>query len=307
LLRAARRNGVEVIWDLFHYGYPRDLDILSDKFVARYADYVQAAAKYLRARTEGTLYITPVNEPSFLAWAGGEAQLFRPFLRGAGWELKVQLARAAILGAEAVWAVDPDAVIVSVDPTCRVALPWGREDLRQEQEHFNEHVVFQSWDLVCGRLCPELGGSRRHLGVPGINYYWTAQWELHRAGVALDDDDPRRVPLREIVRDVWTRYGGKLLITETSHKPERRGEWITEVTNEALALWREGVPLQGVCLYPVLGMPEWHAPEDWTCMGLWDIQYQDGSYDRIPCEPAHLALARAAQKLEHAAPRVSAY
>ena len=31
-VEASRRYGVDVIWDLFHYGYPEDLDPFSDEF-----------------------------------------------------------------------------------------------------------------------------------------------------------------------------------------------------------------------------------------------------------------------------------
>src|SRR5205823_6568889 len=36
LLRAARDTGTQVIWDLCHYGWPDDLDVLSPAFVRRF-------------------------------------------------------------------------------------------------------------------------------------------------------------------------------------------------------------------------------------------------------------------------------
>lgn len=35
MLRAARESGTQVIWDLFHYGWPEELDILPE-FVQRF-------------------------------------------------------------------------------------------------------------------------------------------------------------------------------------------------------------------------------------------------------------------------------
>src|SRR5436305_870912 len=35
MLEAARREGVQVVWDLFHYGWPDNLDIFSAAFVDR--------------------------------------------------------------------------------------------------------------------------------------------------------------------------------------------------------------------------------------------------------------------------------
>ena len=77
-LEAARREGMEVIWDLFHYGYPRGLDLLGSAFPDRFADYCHAVARHIGARTEGPCYFTPINEPSFMAFAGGRCGAVRP-------------------------------------------------------------------------------------------------------------------------------------------------------------------------------------------------------------------------------------
>jgi hypothetical protein len=308
-VEAARRQGVEVIWDLFHYGYPQDLDPWSDEFAKRFAEYCYAVGRYIASRTDGTCAFTPVNEPSFMAYAGGERGLFAPHASGRGWDLKVALTRAAIEGIDALWAACPGARIVNADPLCRVACPVDRPDLEEEVRDFNERLVFQSWDMLCGRLLPELGGSRAHLDVVGINYYWTNQWEWGAAARAdgvippLADDDPRRWPLAALVRSVWDRYGGEVMITETSHIGDHRGHWLEEVARESEALLVEGVPLRGVCLYPILGMPEWHDPGIWTPMGLWDpVCHRNPGEGRLICEPMLEALrsVRHVDALHHA-------
>ena len=45
--QAQRRHQILPIWDLCHYGYPDDLDPLSDVFVDRFARYARAAARYV--------------------------------------------------------------------------------------------------------------------------------------------------------------------------------------------------------------------------------------------------------------------
>jgi beta-glucosidase/6-phospho-beta-glucosidase/beta-galactosidase len=292
-VEAARENDVEVIWDLFHYGYPDDLDLFSDEFPRRFADYCYACANFIAPRTDGICYFTPVNEPSFFAWAAGDAALFAPHQTGRSFELKAQLARAAIQGIDAIRTVCPHARIVNADPWCHVVPPRGKRDLGQRAERFNQGAVYQSWDMLAGRLLPELGGSRSHLDVIGINYYWTNQWELDRPEAALSDTDPRRWGLSDVVRAVWERYGGDLLITETAHRDEMRPAWIREVAAEIEIALDEGIPVRGVCLYPVLGMPEWHAPEEWTRMGLWDLIPQSPTLGRVPCDPALEALGEA--------------
>jgi hypothetical protein len=68
-VRAAEKYNIDVIWDLFHYGYPEGLDLFSDEFPRRFADYCHAAAEYICRNHRGPCYFTPVNEPSFFSWA----------------------------------------------------------------------------------------------------------------------------------------------------------------------------------------------------------------------------------------------
>jgi hypothetical protein len=297
---AARRNSVEVIWDLFHYGYPLHVDLWSDDFPKRFADYCYAVGRYICERTEGVCLFTPINEPSFMAYAGGEKGLFAPYGEGRGWELKVALVRGAIAGIDALWAACAGARIVNVDPLCRVACPANRPDLEPQAQDFNERLVFQAWDMLAGRLLPELGGSPAHLDIVGVNYYWTNQWELGVQPTAdgrippLPENDPRRVSLRDLVRCAWERYGGEIMITETAHIGDQRAGWLLEVAAESEALLRDGVPLRGVCLYPILGMPEWHESDVWTPMGLWDpVCLRDVAGERLICTPMYEALQSA--------------
>lgn len=276
---AAQRHGIEVIWDLFHYGYPSGLDLFGEEFPARFAAYCTAVAQF-SGRQRGRHFFTPINEPSFFAWAAGEVARFAPHQTGRAYELKVALARAALRGIDAIRAVLPEARIVNVDPLCHVALPHDRPDLDEAVRHFNDTAVWESWDMLAGRLRPELGGSRRHLDIVGVNYYWTNQWELGRDECPLDEHDPRRRPLSELIAAVHARYGGDILLTETAHVDDLRPTWLAYVVAETKKLLRRGVPLRGICLYPILGMPEWHAPEQWVKMGLWDLR---------PCEANGLA------------------
>lgn len=291
-VEASLRHEIDVIWDLFHYGYPDRINLFAPDFAQQFADYCYAAGKYLCARTSSPCYFTPVNEPSFFAWAAGEVGHFAPHAKNRGKELKVALARAAIEGINAIRAAVPHPRFVNVDPMCHVVAPAGRQDLEYEAALFNSTWVYESWDMLCGRLYPELGGSPEHLDIVGMNYYWTNQWELGRDREPLKNDDPRLVPLRHLVRKVWERYGTDLLITETTHVHEYRPGWVRYVANEAKALLEDGVPLRGVCLYPILGMPEWHSPE-WTPMGLWDLVHQEGRLIREVCEPMLRELQRA--------------
>ncbi len=292
-LAASAKHGIELIHDLFHFGYPEHIDLFSADFPKRFADYCHAVARHIAEQTTGDHYFTPINEPSYFAWAAGEVGLFAPHAEGRSWELKVKLIEAAIKGINAIRAACPAARIVNVDPVCRVAAPPNRPDLLGEVEHFNSRVVFQSWDMLCGRLLPELGGSREHLDIIGVNYYWTNQWEWGNGGTPLCGDDPRCAPISQLLRAVWRRYGGDLMITETGHADGMRAMWLRELIAEVKTTLEAGMPLRGVCLYPVLGMPEWHSRNEWAQMGLWNLEARDGKLERLPHAPMMEALLEA--------------
>jgi beta-glucosidase/6-phospho-beta-glucosidase/beta-galactosidase len=296
-LYASQQHDIEVIWDLFHYGYPQGLDLFSEDFPKIFSDYCYAAAEHIAAHQSKPCYFTPVNEPSFFSWAGGEVGRFAPHLKGKGEELKRALIRAAIQGINAIRGAVPSARIVNVDPLCHVIAPENSPDLQTEADWFNENSVFESWDMLCGRVAPELGGTREHLDIVGMNYYWTNQWVLGFDEQPLAENHPKRASLRKLVKRVYDRYGGDILITETAHVDDMRPKWLNYVEDEVEALLNEGVPLRGVCLYPILGMPEWHDQTRWTQMGLWEISENNSRLERRLFEPMFEAL-RKAQLLE---------
>ncbi len=308
LVDAACRNNVDVVWDIFHYGHPTDIDLYSDEFPKRFADYCYAVASYLAKKCPGQqLYFTPCNEPSYFAYAGGEAGLFAPHVQGRGYDLKVALIRATIQGIDAIWAALPNARMVNVDALCRVHAPIdaGPDDpIHQDVNFFNDDAVFQSWDWLAGRRMPELGGSPKHLDIVGINYYWTNQWQIGQEATPLKRADPRTWSLGQMARWAYERTGHPVLITETGHIGDNRAWWMDEIAVECEQLLEEGIPLLGACLYPILGMPEWHRQNDWVRMGLWDLLackatgVDQGKLMRVPNNAAMAAFSKA-RRLEN--------
>jgi hypothetical protein len=74
----------------------------------------------LTEETDQTPFVTPVNEISFMAWAGGDFAYINPFAKGRGDEFKIQLIKAAIAAIESVWEVNPRSRIVQTDPVINV-------------------------------------------------------------------------------------------------------------------------------------------------------------------------------------------
>lgn len=297
LLDASRRHGIEIVYDLFHFGFPKDVDILSPELPDRFSDYCHAVARYVAASTDGTCYFTPINEPSYFSWAAGEVGLFAPHLQGRGLDLKVNLISAAISAINAIWDACPQARIVNVDSLCRVVPSVGNDQV-QAVDDFNSGAVFQSWDMLSGELLPEMGGSPRHLDTVGVNYYWTNQWEFGRPGVPLSGDDPRRWSLCQLLQSVWARYGADMILTETGHVDDMRAVWFRELSEEIRTALESQLPLRGVCLYPILGMPEWHDRQQWTRMGLWDLEFDGPALKRVPYVPLLEALSETQKTLE---------
>lgn len=175
MVRAAHDAGVQVIWDLCHYGLPDDLDIFSTGFVRRFAELARAFARLLTSETDAVPFVAPINEMSFFAWAGGEVAYFNPFVEGRAYELKAQLVRAAIAATEAVWEVHPGARIVHTDPVIHVHADPERPWDRPEAEAYTRSQ-YDSWDMLAGRHHPEVGGHPRYLDIVGVNYYPHNQW-----------------------------------------------------------------------------------------------------------------------------------
>ena len=108
----------------------------------------------------------------------------------------------------------------------------------------------------------------------------------------LTDDTGGRT---EIVRQAFDRYQTDVVITETSALGDARGPWLHELSAMAERLLDDGVKLGGICLYPILGMPEWHERDQWARMGLWDLEHDQDMLQRKMCAPMLQAL-RAAQR-----------
>lgn len=284
MVRAAREAGVQVIWDLCHYGWPDGLDIFRPEFVDRFADYSRAVARLIASETDEVPWYAPVNEISFWSWAGGDVGYLNPAATGRGFELKAQLARAALAAIDAVWSVDARARILHCDPAIHIVADPLRPAMKPEAEG-HRLAQFQAWDMIVGRLWPQLGGDPRYLDVLGLNYYPNNQWILN--GPTIERGAPLYRPLREILREAWERYGRPLILAETGAQDGARAPWLRYVADEVLAARRGGVPVHGACLYPVLDYPGWD--DDRHCQsGLWG--YADPG-DPAGNRPIHRPLA----------------
>ncbi len=263
MLRAAREAGVQVIWDLCHYGVPHGLDIWSAEFLERFAAFCGAAARVVQSESDAVPFYCPVNEINYWAWAGGDQGLMYPGATGRGPELKRQLARASIVAVEAVRGVEGRARFVQAEPLVRVIAPPGAARREAAAAAGHHAAQFEASDMIAGRLAPELGGSEAHLDLIGVNYYPDNQFV--RSGPTVPMGHWLYRPLRELLADTHGRYGRTLVLTETGAEGGNGPGWLRYVAGEVRAAMRAGVPVEGLCLYPAMDYPGWSDGRHCRC------------------------------------------
>jgi hypothetical protein len=266
---AAGRHGLQVLWTLME----------------RFADFAAAAARSLRPWSDGPRVYTPINEMSFLAWAVSQTNLFHPHRnepaiedRGEasrmriGRAVKANLVTATLRAMDAIRAEDPAVRFLHVEPLLYIVAPPESPELAAAAARQSEYQ-WQAWDMIRGSVRPELGGRPEALDLLGVNYYHDNQFE-HGTGRRLDWHlrDPLRVPLASLLQTVWKRYGRRLILAETSHVGSGRAAWLSEVADDVGTARRAGVPVDGICLYPIVDRPSWDDAAHWHRSGLWDVE-----------------------------------
>lgn len=278
--RIARTQGIQIQWTLMHYGTPADVSIQDDAFCERFARFAREAALALGDQAEDPPIYTLINEMSFVSWAVSQTRLLHPYGLDAetapgatlhdGFHIKCRLVKAALMGMQAILEVDPRARFLHVEPLVHVVPPEGRSDLQGLADEVCAYQ-WQVWDMLAGRLLPELGGHEGALDLLGVNHYHNGQWEvLTEKRLHWHLGDPRRRSFGDLVKAVWSRYRRPLIVAETSHVGEGRAAWLDDMAGEVAQAMSDGVLLQGLCLYPVVDRPDWDDPQHWHHSGLWD-------------------------------------
>ena len=270
MVEAAAAAGVEVIWDLFHYGSPDFLDQGSEAFIEHYARFAEEAVRVHREATGAPALVVPVNEISFFSWAVRTGYFPAAGPDEQGW-FKRHLARAAIAGVKAMRAADPNCRFFWAEPLIHIT---SRADgLPRERAEEARLSQFEAVDILLGLAEPELGGSPDAVDAVGVNFYPDNQWYHEGSTIPLGHYDYR--PLADMLVEVHARTGKPLLISETGAEGSARVAWFHYVCDEVRDAIRRGVPILGLCLYPVTTYPGWddsrHAE-----VGLFTTPHSDG-------------------------------
>jgi beta-glucosidase/6-phospho-beta-glucosidase/beta-galactosidase len=301
IAQAANATGTQVIWDLCHFGWPDHIDIFKPEFVTHLQNYAAAFAQWHLNELGPAGFFVPINEISFFSWAGGDEGCFNPFATGRGFEMKTQLVRASLATIDAIWSVLPAARFVSIDPIIHVLASPDHPEERQEAEDYRLSQ-FQAWDMLAGKFWPELGGDDKYLDIIGVNFYFHNEWFYNLRGMQrvrkFKPISPRSQfyrPLRFLLQEVYERYRRPIFIAETGAEDKRRGPWFRHVCGEVKAALDAGIPIHGICLYPIVNHPGW-ADERHCCNALWD--YADDHGRRVVYAPLAKEVRRAQEIFE---------
>ena len=275
----AHGTGVEIIFDLMHYGTPLWLDnqFLNSDYEKHVADW---AAAFTRRFKDRVRYYTPFNEPLISSELSGLRGIWPPYLRGADGQVKMlrNISRGMTRTIEAIRDEYSEAIMVQVDAAGEV-LP-DTPDLAEAAAR-ETAKTFVATDLVLGMVGQDhilrdwlLGNGMseadlqwhldrpQHLEFIGTNYYpETSQQKLVRYGDELIKQamPGRAAGMRNSVKQFAERYGRPVIITECSINGtvEQRAQWLREVVETIPQIRAEGIPLVGFIWFPVLDLIDW--------------------------------------------------
>lgn len=303
LIEQGKKNDIQQLWDICHFGFPDDLTPLHPMFACRFAAISSAFVQFYRSISpDDMLIITPINEVSFLSWLGGDARGTSPYCVGQGWEVKYALMRAFIEGVVAMREVDPSVKIMTTEPLIQVVPPLDATEEQIAEAAFLHENQYQSVDILTGLTCPELGGSMEYLDILGFNHYYNNQWvsDTHKYLKWIDQPrDSRWKPLNNLITEAYHRYHKPFVLTETSHPGIDRPLWIKYIADECAIVLENKLPMWGVCLYPIIDRPDWDFLTRWHRSGLWDAEFYPNQElpQRVLSEPYAEALREGQAKI----------
>jgi len=301
MIKTAHGSGVQILWDLCHFGFPDDLTPLHPMFPRRFAAMARAFVQFYRSLApDEKLVITPINEVSFLSWLGGEVAGTVPYCRTYGWQVKYALMKAYIEAVEAIKTVDRNVLIMPTEPLVNIVPGLNGDPGRQLAADLHEQQ-YQVFDILSGRICPELGGQPDYIDIAGLNYYYNNQWIANTNEFlpwVNEEDDVRWRSPQSLLAEVHQRYGYPFILSETSHPGIDRPGWIDHIGEACMSLLSNGLPLCGVCWYPVVDRPDWDHLTLWHDAGLWSSPGNSTlTNHRALHEPSAMALWKVHQQL----------
>lgn len=250
VVTAAEKYNLKLYLDLWHYGYPDWLDILSPEAPNHLADFARQIAR----RYPSLEYYCVCNEASLFVELAGRKGQWSPFLEQAEpTSFRRQVSQMIIEASKAILDVKPNAVLI-------IPEPWHATDSNSED---NQAAVL---DTVLGLRDPELGGCTDLVTIIGLNHY----------------RDSTLPPFHCLLINAQKRWPTKQLwVTETSGPPTgwRQAEWFWWMLAETRLAAMSGVNVPVFTWAPAISMYDWINEKRQLRNGIW-ILSKDGK--RLP-------------------------
>ncbi|HVF21625.1 MAG TPA: family 1 glycosylhydrolase [Pyrinomonadaceae bacterium] len=321
-LNYLRRLDIKPIAGLVHHGSgPPYTSLLDPEFPEKLAQFAAAVAE----RFPWIEDYTPVNEPLTTARFSCLYGLWYPHKKDAKLFAKALLAqcRATVLAMREIRKVNPNARLIQTEDLGKT---YSTQQLAYQADFENERR-WLTFDLLMGKLDrrKRMWNYLRNVGIQkdelkwfldnpcapdilGLNHYVTSQRFLdhrlakypvschggNRKQVYADVEAVRAYPSgmlspKALFKEVWTRYGQPLAITE-AHLACTRDEqlrWFKEIWDAAQSLQRDGVDIRAVTAWSAFGSFDWNSllTKD---KGF----YESGIFDLRSTVPRPTALAK---------------
>jgi dTDP-4-dehydrorhamnose reductase len=292
-LHEIARHGMRPIVGLTHHGSgPHWTSLVDDEgFALGLADHARATAE----RYPWVRDWTPVNEPLTTARFSALYGIWYPHTtnEGAFWRALLNEIDATRLSMREIRRVNPEARLIQTEDLgfCHATPPM------QAQADYENERRWITWDLLCGMVTPEhplwarlcawgLEDRLRVIAddpcppdVLGFNHYLSSERLLdHRVelypptlrggdgpGPYVNIEAVRTVtggPLgvRTLLNQTYERYGRTIAITECHNgcTREEQMRWFVETWRAAEAARGDGVPVQAVTAWGLLGSFDWN-------------------------------------------------
>jgi beta-glucosidase/6-phospho-beta-glucosidase/beta-galactosidase len=271
-MAAIRERPVEPIVDLVHFGVPEDLTGFGDpRLPVRFVTYATAFAE----RYPWVRWYTPVNEPLITALGSAKRGWWNERQDDDGSFVRAldNVATCAVEGMRIVRERRPDAIFLQSE-ACEAFAPADPADPIDVAgaAHLNE-LRFIAFDLTYGR--PVEPAMALWLASNGFGHDRTDWFEANGSDagaiVGLDYypgnerlvEGDRESPASErrgfaaVAREYQERYGLPIMLAETNTTADKAVAWFTELWNDTIRLFDDGVPIVGFCWYSLTDQVDW--------------------------------------------------
>ncbi len=308
-LSELQRLGLPFIAGLIHHGSgPAYTSLIDPDFPEKFATYARLFAN----RFPWIEDYTPINEINTTARFSCLYGHWYPHLQNDTYYLKalINQCKATTLAMKEIRLVNPKARLIQTDDLGKCQ----STEVLEYQRDFENHRRWLSFDLLCGLVtklhpfyfCFKESGIRDdeldwfldnpcRPDIVGINHYHLSNRYLdHKkeiypeflhgengkdeyADVGAIDTGQVEIPApAEIFQEAWDRYHIPLAITECHTRGERESQmrWLNEIWKTADKLRNNGVQIEAVTAWSLLGTYDWHN----LCTNC-EFFYESGVFD----------------------------